>query len=74
MHKPILLISLRPEFLLWLGKLMGVHTIIQRLIESLQIDSSKARAMLDWLPPFSVDQSLQETVDDFILSKQKMVN
>ena len=74
MHKPILLISLPPEFLLWLGKLMGVHTIIQRLIESLQIDSSKARAMLDWLPPFSVDQSLQETVDDFILSKQKMVN
>jgi len=44
-----------------LGKIVGKHAMIDRLVGSLQANSSKIRRELDWHPPFSVDQGLAET-------------
>jgi len=38
---------------------LGKQSIYQRLCGSLQVDSSKARQMLDWTPPISVDEGLR---------------
>ncbi len=43
------------------GRLAGRAAAVERLIGSLQIDSSRIRAALGWMPPFSLDQGLEET-------------
>ena len=45
----------------WLGRLVGKQAMIDRLLGSLQVNSSRIRRELDWYPPFSVDRGLAET-------------
>lgn len=45
----------------WIGSVAGKQAMIDRLLGSLQVDSSKIRKGLDWSPPYSVDQGLAET-------------
>jgi nucleoside-diphosphate-sugar epimerase len=35
----------------------------RRLLGSLQVDITKARRMLDWAPPLSVDEGLRRAAD-----------
>jgi len=44
------------------GRLIGKSDQIGRLLGSLQVDSSKIRRELGWVPPFSVDEGLKATV------------
>jgi UDP-4-keto-D-QuiNAc 4-reductase len=49
----------------WLGfalKCVGKSNLAQRLLGDLQIDSSKARELLGWQPPFTVAQGLAASV------------
>ncbi|NOU10920.1 MAG: NAD-dependent epimerase/dehydratase family protein [Nitrospira sp.] len=48
-----------------IGQLIGKQAVFDRLLRSLQVDSSKIRKGLDWHPPFSVDQGLAETATWF---------
>ena len=43
------------------GQVLGKSMVIDRLLGSLQIDSSRIRRELDWHPPCSVDEGLAET-------------
>lgn len=43
----------------WLGRR---GEALRRLVEWLQVDASKARRLLDWSPPYSLDQELARTV------------
>jgi len=52
------------------GFLTGRGAVIDRLIGSLQIDSSKANQLLGWTPPISVDQGISKTIDHGNLSKK----
>ncbi|MBC8269444.1 MAG: SDR family oxidoreductase [Rhodospirillaceae bacterium] len=55
-----------PQFLLAIaGALGGKSAAVSRLIESLVADDSLTRSDLDWTPPFSMVQGLQETADWF---------
>jgi nucleoside-diphosphate-sugar epimerase len=45
----------------WMGRLAGKKGVVDRLLGSLQVDSSKIRRQLDWHPPFSIDRGLAET-------------
>lgn len=56
-----------PEVLLRLaGWLFGRSSEVERLIGSLRIDSSKAREILGWQPPFPVEVGIRETVAWFL--------
>ncbi len=44
-----------------IGQVLGKSMVIDRLLGSLQIDSSRIRRELDWHPPCSVDDGLAET-------------
>lgn len=49
------------SMLRWVGRLAGKGAMIDRLLGSLQVDSSRIRRELDWRPPYAVDQGLAET-------------
>lgn len=66
--KPIF--SFPPSLLRLLGAVTGKSASIDRLTESLTVDTSKIRSRLDWLPPFSLNEGLQKTVEWFLARKK----
>ena len=46
--------------------LLGKRAEIERLTDSLCVDSSKIRKLLNWEPPYTLDQGIQETVDWYL--------
>lgn len=49
------------SFFYWMERVAGKRGMIDRLVGSLQVNSSKIRTELDWHPPFTVDAGLSET-------------
>lgn len=67
--KPARLLPI-PQRLLELGlKILGKKDLAQRLCGSLQVDISKAREILGWTPPVSVDEGLRKTTEAFLQDK-----
>jgi len=56
-----LLFPVPPDWLRYAGRLVGREGSIERLCGSLQVDSSAIRAALDWAPPFTLAQGLEDT-------------
>jgi nucleoside-diphosphate-sugar epimerase len=54
-----------------LAKVLGKSATIDRLVESLVVDSTKIRNELGWLPPYSLKEGMQTTADWFTLSRSK---
>ncbi len=52
------------------GALTGKRGVVDRLVGDLQVDSSKARTLLEWVPPFTVSQGIEATVADFMNKEQ----
>lgn len=52
-----------PALLALAGKLLGRSAQLERLLGSLQADSGKIRSQLNWTPPYTLQQGLQETAD-----------
>ena len=50
--------------LLAAATLLGKGDAVQRLCGNLQVDISKARSLLGWVPPVSVDEALRRAVAD----------
>jgi nucleoside-diphosphate-sugar epimerase len=61
-NKPARLIPLPAKVLTVAAGLVGKRDIARRLVESLQVDSSKASQLLGWSAPLSVDQGLRLAV------------
>ena len=58
-----------PLFLRMVAKIAGKKSISDRLCQSLQVDINKAKRLLEWTPPFTVEQGLQATANHIIESK-----
>lgn len=69
MGKRLLLLSVPVGLLRCAATLLGQQGAYQQLYGSLRIDSSKARTLLDWTPPVSVDEALRKTAADFLASQ-----
>lgn len=52
------------------GFLFRKKDVIDRLGGDLQINPSKAMTLLDWKPPYTVEQGIQNTVDSFLKDKK----
>jgi nucleoside-diphosphate-sugar epimerase len=66
MNKSSLLLPI-PVFLFNLmGRLIGKTAVVDRLIGDLQVDSSDAKKYLDWSAPYTVEQGIKATVDEFL--------
>ncbi|MFZ1388647.1 MAG: NAD-dependent epimerase/dehydratase family protein [Thiolinea sp.] len=49
--------------------LVGKHFIAQRLFGNLQVDISKTRNVLSWIPPVSIDEALRQTAEAYLQSR-----
>lgn len=47
----------------FMGCMVGKCDVVGRLCDNLQIDSSKARTLLDWTPPISVKEGLRRVLE-----------
>lgn len=61
--KPARLIPVAPALLTLGARLVGRPGVAQRLCESLQVDISKARQLLQWMPPLPVDAGLKKAAE-----------
>lgn len=63
MGKPARLIAVPPGLLMFGAGLLGKKVVAQRVLGSLQVDISKARNLLGWEPPLSVEEGLRRCFD-----------
>lgn len=59
MDRPARLIPVPASVLMTAATLLGRRDVARRLLGSLQLDTSKARQRLSWVPPISVDEGLR---------------
>ena len=59
---PSRLFSFPISLLVFFANLLGKKSVIDRLCQSLQVDISKARRILNWTPPFKLDQGLKASI------------
>ncbi|CAN0591406.1 unnamed protein product, partial [Ectocarpus sp. 12 AP-2014] len=64
MGKPARLIPVPAALLMFAASVLGKKTMAQRLLGSLQVDISKARQVLGWQPPVTVEEGLSKVVGD----------
>jgi nucleoside-diphosphate-sugar epimerase len=60
--KPVRLIPLHPKILSFLFKILGRQDFGDRLLGSLEVDITKAKKLLAWSPPKTLDEGLRATV------------
>lgn len=63
------LLAINQQLLELVLTLIGKKALAQRLCGSLQVDISKAKTLLNWTPPVSVDEGLRKTARYFLESK-----
>jgi len=56
--------------MLHLGSMLGMRAAVQRLVGSLQVNSTKARTLLNWQPPLKAEDAIVLTAQAF-LAEQK---
>ena len=66
---PARLLPVPPALLRLAGRLTGKSAEVERLLDSLVIDSSKIRRELGWTPPFTMGQGLRETADWYLRTR-----
>jgi nucleoside-diphosphate-sugar epimerase len=71
LDKPARLLPVSMKFLEMAARLAGKQAVAQRLCGSLRVDISKARDLLGWNPPVSVDEALQETAEAFLRDRNR---
>ena len=69
LNKKSRLIPIPVSFMRFVAKLVGKSDVADRLFGSLQVDSSKARDLLDWKPVTTMDEQLQKTALAFLSKK-----
>ncbi|HQS58844.1 MAG: NAD-dependent dehydratase [Gallionellales bacterium 35-53-114] len=63
MGKPARLLPCPPVLLKLVGRLLGKSDQVDRLLGSLQVDSSKIRRELGWQSPFTLQEGLRLTIE-----------
>ena len=55
------LLPIPSAWLMFCARLLGKQDIARRLLGSLQVDITKTKSYLNWVPPYTVDDSLKKT-------------
>lgn len=66
MHRPARLVPVPISLLQWVGSMTGRSAAVARLAGSLYVDSQAIRSRLGWVPPYSMQEGLANTVAAFV--------
>ena len=66
MGRPARLIPIPASVLMAGATLLGKREVAARLCGSLQVDITKARELLGWLPPITMDEGLRRTAEHYL--------
>ncbi len=61
LDRPERLLPFPPTLMRLLGRISGKSGEIERLLDSLVVDTGKIRRILSWKPPFTMEQGLKQT-------------
>ena len=61
LHKPAVLLPCSPDLLQAAGRITGMSSTIEPLLDSLALDDGKIRRTLGWHPPYTMTEGLRET-------------
>lgn len=61
-----LLLPFPPLLMKWMFSLVGRHSLSDRLLGNLQVNTAKAKQMLGWQPVISFDEGIKRTVADYV--------
>ncbi len=64
--KPIWLIPVPVKYIKLVAGMLGKREVVQRLCGTLQVDISKAKDLLGWVPPVTMTKGLKETADWYL--------
>ncbi|WP_318495630.1 NAD-dependent epimerase/dehydratase family protein [Photobacterium leiognathi] len=67
-HSKAVLVKVPPKLIVCLLTFLGRKNVADRLVGDLQVNILETKNILDWTPPFSVEESLHKTV---VLSNRK---
>ena len=70
MNKPIKIFSLNTSMMRFFASLFGKSTDIDRLLNSFQIDISYTKQLMNWKPPYNIDEGLKKMINDFKLQSK----
>lgn len=70
LHVPARLVPVPQDLLEWGARMLGRENLSQRLCGSLQVDISKARTLLGWRPPVTIETALRRTAEHFLNSRK----
>jgi nucleoside-diphosphate-sugar epimerase len=62
MRRPVYLVPIPASMLSLFATLIGKQKVASRLLDSLQVDISGTRQLLDWTPVITVDEALRQAV------------
>ena len=72
MHKkPPVLFSLPTGLMLSLSSILGMKAAVQRLVGSLQVNSTKARTLLNWQPPLKAKYAIALSTQAFLAKRKQ---
>ena len=69
-QRPPLLIPFPVGLMRTLGGLLGMSAAVQRLASSLQVNSTKARTLLNWQPPLKAKDAIALTAQAFLAERK----
>ncbi len=69
LDKPAHLFPLPSMFFWCIGRIIGKVSTVDRLIGDLQVDSYRARCVLSWQPPFTLQQGIKATIAAYLEGK-----
>jgi UDP-glucose 4-epimerase len=55
----------------FVGKLFGKSDVIDRLVGTLQVDIAHTKSVLNWTPPYTLEQGMAATAKAFLVEKNK---
>jgi UDP-4-keto-D-QuiNAc 4-reductase len=66
LNTPARLIPIPMKWIETMLRLAGLSNLAQRLCGSLQVDITKAKTLLGWNPPVSIEEGLKKTAKEFV--------
>jgi len=66
LNKPAVLVSVPSSILMFFAKILGKEKMSRQLLDNLQVDISKAKKILGWTPPVSLEIGLKKTAEWYL--------